>query len=169
MPELREDGEIYPLLIDLLACAETELERSGLPPTISAIVPGQLAINDYAGDGKNCDEMVVNVVQAYPYQDFPTPSDQASCTSPLAYEVQLTIFRCAANPTGTRQAPKPPTPAAQLESVRGHLADMQAMRRAIRCCMQNGERLYALRLFTPIGPTGGVIGGTWSFLVGGDS
>ena len=166
MPELREDFEIFPLLTRLIECTQAELERSGLPPTISVVVPGQLAINDHAGNGKECDELVVNVVQAYPYEVFPNPSDRALCTSPMAYEVQVTIFRCAANPEGTRQSPKPPTPAAQLNSVRSHLADMQAMKRAILCCVRDDERLYALRTFTPVGPLGGVIGGTWSFVVG---
>jgi hypothetical protein len=57
----------------------------------------------------------------------------------------------------------------QLSATRTQMAEMAAMRRAIRCCMaadEDGKEIsYALGVYTPAGPEGGCVGGGWSVIV----
>jgi hypothetical protein len=165
--EFIEDTEIYPVMISLSACAVESLAKSGLPAAdFVTVQPGLTPVQDYVGNGKSCSEIIINMLNSFPANPFPNPDQSATCASELAYQLQIGLFRCAAPMGGTKQSPKPPTPAEQLNSTRQHLADMAAMKRAIACCMGRESRSYVLQGFTPYGPSGNVVGGSWTFLVG---
>jgi hypothetical protein len=53
-----------------------------------------------------------------------------------------------------------PTAEQQFEATRLQMADMQAMRRAIQCCLAKDK--HVLGAYTPIGPDGNAVGGTWT-------
>lgn len=162
--------EILPVLQELAQCVVDELDERGLPGVdVTTIQPGAQPVNDYAGNGKNCAELILNVTQVYPSgAGFPAPAEAATCAVELAYEIAVGILRCAPAMTGGSTKPKPPTPAATLESTALHIADMRAMHTAIRCCL-GGKREYVVRGWQPYGPNGGVVGGTWVVVVGGEA
>jgi hypothetical protein len=167
MAEFVEEREIYPVLVQLAACAQAEVANRGLPEVGKVTVqPGVIPVQDYVGNGRDCAEIIVNMTASYPVNPFPSPDQGgiASCASEFAYEVQLGIFRCAPPVKGTRQNPIFPSPADQLEATRLHLADMAAGKAAIKCCM--ADRQYTIRSFEPYGPTGNVVGGVWTVVVG---
>jgi hypothetical protein len=167
MADFREDDSIYPVLLAMLECAELELEKSGLPPVgYASIQPGALPVLDHVGNGKECDEMIINVTNGFPTNGFPIIDQFGTCGSAMAFEVQLGVFRCAPVPAGKLpQNFKLPTPVQQLNATRLHLADMQAMKRALACCLKNYE--YVIRTWLPYGPAGGAVGGAWLVAVGG--
>lgn len=167
MAEFREDTDIFPVLTQLAECATAQLVKDGLDPISAVSVqPGQQGVMDYVGNGKDCGEIIINVNQGYPVGPFPNQSADATCTTQMAYEVQLGIFRCAPQPSGPKNALRMPSSAEQTNAARIALADMSSMRRAIQCCMQTTGRQYTLRSFTPYGPTGNAVGGYWLVVVG---
>jgi hypothetical protein len=166
MAEVIGDTMILPVMADIAAEVAAELVRRGLDPITKVIVqPGSEFVVDYAGNGKDCGEIDVNLVQAYPTDNFPEPDVQGNCVSALAFELNVSVMRCAAPTHGTKQNPSPPTIAEQLESTAQHLADMQASRCAIKVVLARLERDYVLQAFTPIGPQGQTVGGTWTVIV----
>lgn len=168
MAEFREDTGIFPTMLTLAECAQRELVKSGLPEIDKVTLqPGGTSVMDYVGNGKDCGEITVNFTQSYPVNPFPTPDATGSCASAFAYEIVLAIFRCSPSMDGSKQSPRPPSPVKQLAATRLYTADMAAMRRAIQCCMQENEMDYALRAWTPYGPSGLVVGGWWTVVVGG--
>lgn len=162
--EFVEDTDIYPTMLQLVACAQAENDRSGLPAVGYAMVqPGVQVVLDHVGNGKECAEIIVNMTTSYPVDIFPNPDFTGTCSSTMAYEVQLAIFRCSPQPKNGRA----PSITEQLESTRIHLADKAAMLRAIQCCFQTQKRDYIVRSFLPYGPQGVVVGGAWLIVVGG--
>lgn len=167
MAEFVEDVGIYPTMIELLTQVELENDRSGLPVLdFTSVQPGSQPVIDHVGNGKQCSELVVNLVSTFPTQGFPNPDPDGSCGTELAYEIQVAVFRCAKVPKGNSASNlRLPTEVDMLESTRLHTADMAAMHRAI-CKALKGKRKYVLRGFTPYGPEGGAVGGTWLLVVG---
>jgi hypothetical protein len=164
-----EDQGAYPVMVALAACTEEQLITRDLPPISKVTLqPGLEPVMDYVGNGKECGEIIVNMLNAFPYGPFPNPSTEANCGTPIAYTIEVGIFRCAPPMRGTRERPRPPLPEEQLESTRLHLADMAAVHAAIRCCMKGfPDRSYVVLPFQPYGPSGGVVGGTWGVVVDG--
>jgi hypothetical protein len=172
----REDFEIYPLMVDLAACLCTELEASGLPGTCScAVVPGPMAVLEACGacksTGAACGGQAwVRLDRAFPSSTFPTPDvEGATCVSPMAYIVEVGVARCV--PVGKANSITgyvPPTVQQYTDSVRLQTADMQAMKRAIQCCLRTGEnsdRSFVLGTYTPITPSADCGGGVWTFTI----
>lgn len=166
--KLREDEFVYPLMVDLVACLCTEIAESGLPePCQCSLVPGADIVLDYCGscDDAGCGGQAwVRLAGAYPSSLFPSLDEiGATCHSPIAYQVEIGIARCApVGSTSMVNAYTPPTLEQQLDAVRIQSADMSAMRRAIACCLtQNHEDLtYTMGAYTPLSG-GDCNGGTW--------
>jgi hypothetical protein len=59
----------------------------------------------------------------------------------------------------------PPGFDVQFETTRVQLAAMSSMRKAILCCFPGYHADVVLGLYVPMGPQGGVVGGTWSISV----
>lgn len=174
MPEFREDLDIYPLIVELVACVCAELEASGLPAVCRcAPMPGSAPVIDFSGtDGckDGCGQAWVRLINAFPSDDFPAPGFGVNtrCEVALAYLLEVGVSRC--EPVGKTVAGKftPPTMEDQLGAVRLYTADMQAMRRAILCCFR-GEHEddveVAVGTYSPLDSIGGVGGGTWQIAV----
>lgn len=163
MPDYREDPGAYPVMVDLAAQVQKEIVKSGLDPIDKVTLqPGIQPVSDYAGNKSNCGEIIVNMTSAFATDAFPDAVPTATCSDELAFVVTVWVLRCAAPMGGTTQQPKPPSPEAQLASTRDHLADMQAVRRAIVCTFRDMDRQYVVGNFTPWGPSGNVVGGYWT-------
>lgn len=172
----REDFEIYPLMVTLAGCLCDELVASGLPGTCScAVVPGPMAVLDACGSCKSTGaacggQAWVRLDRAYPSRDFPSPDvEGATCASSLAYVLEVGVARCT--PVGKSNNVSgytAPSVSQYLDAVRLQTADMQAMKRAIQCCLSTGEnadRSMALGSYTPITPAADCGGGVWNLTV----
>jgi hypothetical protein len=153
------DNAVFDQLTLLAACLCTQITADGLPETcFCGIIPGDAASFDYTGDcTKRCGMAWVRMSGVYPASGVGVPNEEVkNCGSALGFETEVGIMRCT--PVGTGD--KPPTTTELLTSTNLQVADMLTMRRAIYCC--RGSDDWILGTYTPIGPTGGMLGGTWT-------
>lgn len=158
---LVEDKAIWPSITSLLGCLCEEVIRSGLPPVcICTPLPGEEIATDYVSEDAGM--AWVRLESAWPSTSFPNPS-AASCSAPIAYGLEVGLAYCA--PTLEEDGSPPPF-GAQFDTTRVQIAAMAAMRRAILCCFPAARAQdVVLGLYVPMGPAGGVVGGTWSISV----
>lgn len=159
---------IWPLLAELASCLCAELESSGLPSTcFCGVFPGAAAPFDYCGpgcSGGGCGQAWTRLSQASPSSSFPA-SDIfriGNCASPLAFEAEIGIARCAPMPDERGNLPSLSN---QLDASRLQVADMQAMRRAVQCCAKASRKDMMLGSYIPFGPEGGCVGGIWTVAI----
>jgi hypothetical protein len=166
MADFVEDNLIYPRLIAIAEGVQMAIAQNGLPIVERVSVqPGTEPVMDYVGNGKDCAEIIVNMMGAtiMPVSTAETASF-SGCQPELVFQVAVGVFRCAPTPKGN--PPKMPTAADQLNATRLHLADMRASKRGI--CMALEGVQYEVNDFQPYGPEGGVVGGVWTVTVGGE-
>lgn len=159
-----QDSSIWPAVESMAACLCSELDASDLPPTcFCGIMPGSIAL-DYVDADSGLGMAWVRVVAVYPSTQFPQQETRArsSCAAGLAAELEIGVARCAPQPTD--QGLTPPTMEQQWEASRLQMADMAAVQRAVQCCYSDSD-LVLLGRWTPLGPQGGVLGGTWQVYV----
>jgi hypothetical protein len=165
--ELIEDTLIYPRLVELAACLCEEITRSGLFAGQELCFCGlqfgdQVPIDLLESKGVGSGVAWVRMDNVFPSTSFPNPdSGDGSCSTLLAYEIEVAIARCV--PVLDRNG-KPPGVDATLQAARMQLADMAAMRRAISCCFTNSDIDYTLVQYNPIPVSGGVGGGFWQVI-----
>lgn len=119
------------------------------------LLPGQLPM------WTSVDMAWVRLVNAYPSTTFPQQRvGDDNCAAPLAYGVEVGIIHCIPGVGNRGQAPT----AATLEEITVQiLQDMEDIKEALRCCLPGW--LLILGTWTPIGPTGNVVGGTWQMQI----
>lgn len=159
---LIEDKAIWPAITSLVACLCEEVIRSGLPPVcICTPLPGEVYATDYVSEDAGM--AWVRLESAWPSTSFPNQTITSTCAAPLAFGVEIGLAFCA--PIFEQDGTPPPF-AAQFDTTRVQIAAMAAMRRAVLCCFPAGRAQdVVLGLYTPLGPEGGVVGGTWSISV----
>ena len=152
--DFTDDLSIWPQLLTLKACLEAELTKRNLFPACYVhLFPG--TVPDYSGKK---DIAFIMLGSAFPTSGFPLADPFGKAGSRLAASVSIAVVRCI-------KVTANPLPAAeQLEYVRLQMADMAAMREAVRCCTDLKDR--ALGAYTPLGPEGGLYGGSWEVFVG---
>jgi hypothetical protein len=161
-PVLVTDRSIWPAITALTSCLCQTLEARGLPPVcICTPLPGEQIATDYVTESAGM--AWVRLEAAWPSTAFPNQAvGSSSCKAPLAFAIEIGLAYCApmSESDGT-----PPDLASQFEAVELQLAAMAAMRAAIECCMPANTADYAIGQYTPMGPEGGVVGGSWSIFV----
>ena len=148
-------------LEQIAACVCAQIEVDGLPETcFCGILPGAEVAWDYTGE---CDDGVcgmawVRLISVYPSTAIAVPSEQpGNCSSLIGMDVELGILRCVSLPDDDGTPPKP----ADLQADAAlQIADAMALRKAALCCAP--EKDFMLGLYTPLGPAGGLVGGTWT-------
>lgn len=157
-----DDKSIWPAIASLTGCLCEEVIRSGLPPVcICTPLPGETIATDYVSEDAGM--AWVRLQSAWPSTSFPNPSGSATCTAPIAYGLELGLAYCA--PT-LEDDGAPPGFSAQFDATRVQLAAMAAIRRAIICCFPTARAAdVVLGLYVPMGPEGGVVGGSWAISV----
>lgn len=160
-PPLREDVAIWPALASLTSCLCQEIVASGLPEVyICTPLPGEQIAAEYVSEDAGM--AWTRLVSAFPSTTFPAQA-LVGCFAPLAFEVELGVLYCAPEPGADGS---PPDMAAQFDATRLQVAAMAAMRRALLCCFPTGNsKDLILGPYAPIGPDGGVVGGTWTVWV----
>jgi len=155
------DSTIWPGLDALATCLCEELIRSGLPETcFCGVVAGEVAF-DVTDDDRGV--AWVRLVQAFPSTSFPSPVPGVrSCLAPLVAEVEVGVMRCFP----AAKAGDSPTETQQWEQAMLQQADMAAMYRAIQCCYGKFDE-FGIGTYTPQGPEGGFVGGSWQVWLSG--
>lgn len=160
-----DDRSIWPIMSELAACLCAELSRGGEAPCFCGVLAGNVLPVEGVDDCSTCGAGYVRLANAYPStQRFPQPDEIATCRSVLAFDVVVGVARCA--PVG--DGDYPPTQAELTEYARQAMADMAAIRRAIRCCLTDDkfeDITYVLGMYTPLPDEGGVGGGEWQLTI----
>jgi len=162
--ELVEDRIAWPALVQLTDCLCAELVKSGLPPTcICSPMPGEAIAADYVSPTQGM--AWVRVAGVYPTSAFPAQEQTAAgCLLPMAVSLEVGVLYCA--PVTEGRSNNPPGLAQMFDSTRLQMAAMAAMLRAIECCLGSANRKgVSLGGYTPNGPGGGVVGGSWTVTV----
>lgn len=168
-----EDDIAWPVMVSLAACLCASITEAELPePCRCGVIPGPGAVLDFCGTcekGTCGGQAWVRFVTEFPSSDFPNPAQEALCTDPLAFTLEIGIARCL--PVGDVNAIRgytPPTLEQQVDAVRLQMADKRAIYRAIQCCFANGEyrdRSYAIGSYTPLPVSGDCGGGMYQVTV----
>lgn len=120
----------------------------------------------------DCGVAWVRLIGAAPSASFPTPDEDAttSCGSPMAFDVEVGVARCAPRPQGRDQWPDPQE---MFEANRLYLSDMAAVQRALLCCLPKRqaeaggrEILVSASAWAPLEMAAGKSGGTWTASIG---
>jgi hypothetical protein len=162
VPVLVDDKSIWPAITSLVSCLCEQVITSGLPPVcICTPLPGETLATDYVSEEAGM--AWVRLESAWPSTSFPNPSASAACNAPLAFGLEVGLAYCA--PT-LQEDGTPPAFAEQFNTTRVQLAAMAAIRRAVICCFPaTRAQDVILGLYVPMGPEGGVVGGSWSISV----
>lgn len=129
-----------------------------------ALLHGDAVLLDYGME--SCGGMGwVRLVSANPTTNFPQPAQAGSCTSDLAFPMEMGIIRPAPMPETFQKKVTLPSADAQGAATSLALDDMAAMRRALMVMQQDMEQ-FQLGTYSPMGPEGGTQGGLWTFTVG---
>lgn len=162
---------LLPIALELLECFRTALELQTNPPGIICLRAGDAVAADIGQTFDECCEGLAWVRPAGFYMSgtqtspFPSPStDEAifACGVPAwGFSMEMGALRCI--PTNHRL-----TCTEWTNVTAQQLADAKAMRAAV-CCLEAAHDPgdVALGTWSPLGPAGGCLGGTWtvSFLV----
>jgi len=150
---------VFDALTNLATCLCAQIVADGLPDVcFCGVIPGEAASAMYQGDcTKKCGMAWVRLITVTSASGVGVPNDQpGNCSSGIGYEVEVGILRCT--PIGT--ATTPPAPAQLLGAAEFQYADMMSMRRAVACCV--GSKDWMIGGYTPMGPSGGMVGGAWN-------
>lgn len=161
---LVEDKIAWPVVVQLTDCLCAELVTAGLPPTcICSPMPGEAIAADYVSREQGM--AWVRVSSVYPSAVFPAQDQSASgCLMPMAVQLEVGALYCA--PVTQGRSNNPPGLSQVFDSTRTQMAAMAAMLRAIECCLGAASRKgVSLGPYTPLGPDGGVVGGSWTVTV----
>lgn len=162
--ELVEDTRFFPVIARLIECLRKELEDSngGDHCYVGIVVGDNAPLGMMAGDCKGI--AWIRPAQVFPSLEFPQPSETAQCGAPLAMTLEVGVTRRYPRAEGRNLFPDPQE---MFNASRLYLSDMQAMRRAIVCCMKTERDLqHVLGAYDPIPAGNGLSGGTWTFTIG---
>lgn len=161
--ELILDPVAWPLMTELVGCMCTELaESSSRELCFCGVLVGETVDGSLAGYG-NCKGGMawVRAVNVFPSTVFPNPDLLASCVTLLAVQLEVGVLRPMLLPQGR----KLPTQGEMAVAAQQAMSDMAALHRAISCCVRTSKSdfVYQLGEWAPIGPEGGLVGGSWTF------
>jgi len=166
LPDLVDDRIMWPVLQRLQECLCAELARAGGPELcycghmVGDIMPLDLM---QCGPGGCGGVAWIRPMQAFSSSQFPTPDEAPSCVAVLAMPIEIGVARCYPH----MDVKKRMDPQAMFEASRLYMSDMQAMRRAVKCCLadESFQGSYAMGTWEPLEAQGGVSGGTWTVTI----
>lgn len=153
------------LLQSLAGCLCEQIRAAGLPePCFCGVLPGSLVAVDYVGMCEERDGMAwARLAMAYPASGVGVPNQSMrNCSGGLGIEIELGAMRSA--PTLTDDG-EPPTEAQQLAVSQVQNGDMLAMMQAVACCAPLQNYDWIMSSYSPQGPTGFAVGGTFTVMV----
>lgn len=146
----------------LAACICEQIRTDGSPePCWCGVMPGQEALLEALGNACDGGLAWVRLASVYPSEIIGQPSQKTgNCGTGTGFDLEMGIARLV---TVEEEAPDE---AEALAAVDQQVIDMQTMRRALACCGAIKRTDYILGQYTPLGPLGGVVGGTWTIFCG---
>lgn len=171
------DDPMFPVLGHLAACVRTELTASkgGSLCFTGLMVGSRAGALGFAncGESKSCGVAWVRLNGMFPSESFPQPDDLASpssCQSPLAYEVEIGVARCAPRAPGKQMYPDEQD---TFNALRLYMSDARATKKALLCCLKDAVKTaglpdiqVALGNWSPLEEGAGLSGGMWQGWVG---
>lgn len=153
-----KSNRVFDTLVELAACLCQTIESEGLPDTcFCGIVPGEAPAFGYWSDCEKNGMAYVRLSTSYPSQQIGQQSvATGNCSSLLGIDVEIGILRSL--PVGDEQG-NMPEDYDILEATQLQVADMIAMRKAVTCCLAAED--FLMGAYSPFGPDGGIVGGTW--------
>ena len=153
-------------MMDILRTALTaELEKldpeGENPLCANALYPGDSVPIDYAECGGMAWVRLVTTVPSVAGSGYDITA--ASCYWGLAHQLELGVMRKAPIPETILSTMELPDDAENTNATYAQLDDMKAMHRTILYARSRFDLLPAD--YTPVGPVGGAVGGTWALTV----
>jgi hypothetical protein len=132
------------------------------------VYPGIAVPVDYVG-GDECGGMAwVRHVSSNPTSRFPNADITVdNCAYSLAHTMEVGIVRPSPIPESDGSTVDLPDDAAHMDSAFDIADDMMLMKLAIQNAAKTID-FVILGSYSPLGPEGGAVGGTWSLVVGDD-
>lgn len=133
------------------------------PVCFCGVVPGSEVPMDLMGrcedTDADCGIAYVKVTLQYPSQIIGVQDLQpGNCATGLGFDLEMGIFRCFPIPEDGSS----PEQDVMDEIFHRQMDDAEAMRLAITCCTWLDGKDFILGAYTPQGPAGGFIGGTYT-------
>lgn len=163
------DNRVFSQMADIITCLCAQIASNGLPGTcFCGIIAGDQPYDATGvGDG-DCDDDTdgqawIRLINAYPSNDIgvalTTPGNCAG--TGFGYDLEVGILR------GIRiEENGGALPAEEmLSAVQLQVADMLTMQQALECCALDNKD-FVIGQYLPIGPEGGLVGGTWTISIG---
>lgn len=153
-------SDVMGKLSELATCLCAQIEIDGQPPVcFCGVLPGSQVALDYTGNcAEACGMAWVRLSGMYPSISIGQISQRAAnCQDMWGLEVEIGIVRCA---SVLDDQGNPPSDAQLLADAQVQMADADTMRRAVLCCLSPKD--FLLGAYTPTGPQGGVVGGTFT-------
>jgi hypothetical protein len=163
--------QLRQMLAVLLEALVAELREADLLDSMCTVTayPGNGVPVDYAG-GDECGGMAwVRHVSSSPSVRFPSADlSLDNCHSTLAHIMEVGLIRPAPIPDSDGSNIELPDPMDHLNSALDLADDLTVMQKAIARAAKSID-FVILGSYTPVGPEGGTVGGTWSLTVGEDN
>lgn len=160
---------LAPIVEQMLDCLVVRLDDVGAPVCRAFWHPGATAPWDSCGQSAGGAEgqAWVAVPRVWPSDDFPAEMVGPHRCAPRGFAAEMTvgILRCAAT---VDSSGAPPTSEAVTADALKTSRDRAVALDAIVCCLMGDDAdpgTYRLGGWTPLGPDGGCVGGTWSVTV----
>lgn len=113
----------------------------------------------------SCEESMAwaRVLRIFPSTVLPEQDNSlVPCVTTWAAEFEIGVLRCdPCNPQEDGQLPPCDCQAAKASLL---LSDTAAIRRALACCLDDGQLFYVPGAITTVGPAGGCVGVTGTFV-----
>src|SRR5262245_47959666 len=112
-------SQVFTVVSDLAACLCAEIETTPDLPALCfcGVVPGEVAAQDYSGDGSGgkCGMAWVRLASLYPASGVGEPNTNAgNCDAGLGADIEMGVMRCI---TVGDAMGNPPTPTQLLDAA----------------------------------------------------
>lgn len=163
------DNVVFSQMAEIAECLCAKLAANGLPTVcfcgiIAGALPydatgvGEGCESDDPDDNVGCGQAWVRLVSAYPSTQVGVADViPGNCTKGFGYDIEIGVMRCIRIEELGGALPADE----MLAAVQLQIADMLTMQQALMCCSAFDTEDFVLGQYTPIGPEGGLVGGSW--------
>lgn len=158
--------DAYSIMTEIASCLCSEIRKCNETDgdvCFCGILPGDGVVLQGSDDCDACGMAWVRLISAFPSKGVGQQQQiPGNCSLAFTLAIEIGIARCVewGDPEGEL-----PSDGELLEQTRVQLSDMKKMIRALRCCSDLDDKSYILQPYTPIGPLGGMLGGTFQILI----
>lgn len=169
-----EAQRIKAMMGTLIGNFEDVLTEAGVRDQLCAlsIYPGVGVPFDYAADSDG--ECIggmgwVRMFSGFPTANYPAPENslRGSCTAPLGFMVEIGLVRPAGVMSEDLGGVTVPSPEEEFDLSMALIDDMMIMREAVLRTKAKYTDII-LGAWSPTGPEGGAVGGTWTITTSSD-